>query len=174
MSESGVHFQLSGCVCAKVRRLRFRNIRRISLGSFDSLDSSLAKAWNRRWSDAKRAVRRIERPVRDRQKEDSERKRNKEREKRNIEVSKKKRRRGGGGRRRRRLRWGGRKGEAGRFSMVKSRSARGRSTVADEPRLCKVPWRAARAALQRNRQTAYWLLRPSRRPGLKPRYQESA
>lgn len=52
---------------------------------------------------------------------------------------------------------GGRGRGASRFSMVKSRSARGRSAVADEPRLCKVPRRAARAALQRDRQTAHWL-----------------
>lgn len=63
---------------------------------------------------------------------------------------------------------------AGRFSTVKSRSTRGRSAVADEPRLCKVPWRAARADLQRDRRTAHRLLRPPRRPWLKPRYQESA
>lgn len=65
--------------------------------------------------------------------------------------------------------------ETGRFSMVKSRSARGRSAVADEPRLCKVPRRAARAALQRSRQTAHRLPRgTASSPGHKPRYQEGA
>jgi len=69
--SSRVHFQLpirAAVPCGRL--LQFRNICQISLDS-RSLGSPLAKAWNRRRSGGtERTVRRIERPTRDRPKEE--------------------------------------------------------------------------------------------------------
>lgn len=148
-----MHFQLSGLVCARVT-LRFCNIRRISLSlsrlvrlsrltASESVESSLIG-----WHEASGST---NRETGARQAEGGQRERREP-----PTWARGQRRRGK--RRRRRLEGGGGGRGVGRFSMVKSRSACGRSAVADEPRLCKVPRRAARAALQRDRQTAYRLL----------------